>query len=168
MQLLSSALQFWGCLQSHVSISTHSYPQERFTKWKLGVQRGALKWHRNRNMWHSKRKLTEVVFLIQKSLKGNTWYIKQCSGWLLENRNPDSSHVLMLKDKKEGMRNALQEIFISYCDKKISLQIVEQWIVSHREIVKFLSLKIFKTHLDRALSDLIRLWSYSALSRGLG
>lgn len=76
---------------------------------------------------------------------------------MLENRNPDSSHVLMLKDKKEGMRNALQEIFISYCDKKISLQIVEQWIVSHREIVKFLSLKIFKTHLDRALSDLIRL-----------
>lgn len=32
----------------------------------------------------------------------------------------------MLKDKKEGMRNALQEVSISYCDKKISLQIVEQ------------------------------------------
>lgn len=37
----------------------------------------------------------------------------------------------------------------------IGKRFVEEWNMSHREIVKFLSLKIFKTHLDRALSNLI-------------
>lgn len=75
--------------------------------------------------------------------------------WLLEKRNPDSSQMSRLKDKKEGMRNASQKVPVSYWEKKFSLHIVEQWTMSHTEIVKFLSLKIFKTHLDIALSNLI-------------
>lgn len=70
-------------------------------------------------MWHSKRRLTEVVFLIQnkRSLQRNTCHVKQCSGWLLENRNPDSSQVSMLMDKKEGIRNASRKVPISYWEK---------------------------------------------------
>lgn len=56
---------------------------------------------------------------------------------------------------KEGMRNASRKVSVSYWKKKFSLQIVEQWTISHREIVKFLSLKMFKTCLDRALSNLM-------------
>lgn len=70
-------------------------------------------------MWHSKRRLTEVVFLIRnkRSLQGNTCHVKQCSGWLLENRNPDSSQVSVLMDKKEGIRNASRKVPISYWEK---------------------------------------------------
>lgn len=59
----------------------------------------------------------------------------------------------MLKGMKEGMRNASWKVPISYWKKKFSLQIVEQWTMSHKEIVKFLSLKMFKTYLRQSFEQ---------------